>query len=180
VEKLCECGCGAPTRPAGRTDWRRLSIKGEPVRFRPGHQAKTRGHTPPIERVFARLDMSDPDACWVWPGSKNDRGYGNVGDGSGGGKQTLLVHRLVYEALVGSIPEGLTLDHLCRNPPCVNPLHLEPVTHRENCRRAAGEFCKRGHPFDDANTIRYLGRRQCRICANEGQRRRYWAARSRG
>ena len=82
-------------------------------------------------------------------------------------------HRVSYQLVVGEIPEGLTLDHLCRNPSCVNPDHLEPVTTKENILRGVSKIaqqarqthCKRGHPFDEENTMIVRGSaRQCRAC----------------
>ena len=79
------------------------------------------------DRFWARVDVG---LCWEWTGS-NDRGYGMFRlDG-----RTVRAHRWAWETLVGPIPRGLHLDHLCRNPPCVNPDHLEPVTQPENIRR---------------------------------------------
>lgn len=79
-------------------------------------------------------------------------------------------YRFAYEFLVGPIPDGLELDHLCRVRLCVNPAHLEPVTHAENNKRAgvAKTHCKWGHPYNEANTYRRRdrpGNRQCRVCA---------------
>lgn len=70
--------------------------------------------------------------CWEWQGLKNAKGYGELFVE----KKHLKAHRVAYELLVGPIPEGLTIDHLCRNTGCVNPEHLEPVTNQENRRRA--------------------------------------------
>lgn len=73
------------------------------------------------------------DGCWTYQGRRDDNGYGRVARQGGSGD--LMAHRVIYEALVGPIPDGLTLDHLCLNTSCVNPAHLEPVTRSENSRR---------------------------------------------
>lgn len=77
------------------------------------------------------------DGCWEWGGSRLRSGYGNLHHEG----RTLLAHRAFYELLVGPIPEGFQIDHLCRNPPCVRPDHLEAVTQAENLRR---QFAARG------------------------------------
>lgn len=108
-----------------------------------------------------------PNGCWQWTGNTG-RGYGRI---SANGRPQ-QAHRVGYELLVGPIPEGLTLDHLCRNRGCVNPAHVEPVTHRENVLRGEGvaanrarqTHCKRGHPFNDENTCLCAGKRYCRPC----------------
>jgi hypothetical protein len=96
--------------------------------------------------------------CWHWSGAWNDGGYGNL---TWRGRD-YRAHRLVYTLLVGPIPKGLELDHLCRVPCCVNPAHLEPVTHHENRRRGALAriatcsdltCCPYGHPWTPENTI---------------------------
>lgn len=83
----------------------------------------------------------------------------------------LLAHRWSYEFHVGPIPEGLDLDHLCRNRGCVNPDHLEPVTREENIRRAFATVthCPSGHPYSDENTYVRPGtvHRKCRACARQ-------------
>lgn len=109
--------------------------------------------------------------CWLWDGARDKDGYGLRAIRRAQKTTNLKAHRLVYEALVGSIGSGLELDHLCKNPGCVNPNHLEPVTREENRRRGAGTEakCWRGHPFDEANTYRYRGARCCRRCHADRQ-----------
>jgi hypothetical protein len=81
------------------------------------------------QHLSEHTDTSGADQCWLWGGLQNKWGYGRVRNGR-------LAHREVYRELVGEIPAGLTIDHLCRNTLCVNPKHLEPVTQAENNRRA--------------------------------------------
>jgi hypothetical protein len=117
---------------------------------------------------LARYFSAPESGCWEWTGAITRLGYGNAYVGG----RTMLAHRAVYEALVGPVPNGLTLDHLCRNRGCVNPAHLEPVTHRENVLRGEGfaarharkTHCPRGHPYDEKNTEWYRGGRYCRAC----------------
>ena len=126
-------------------------------------------------RIASKIAVTE-DGCWIWTTSLNPDGYGRVWfDG-----KTRSPHRVVYELLVGPIPAGLELDHLCRNRPCVNPAHLEPVTHGENMRRglhgyALRTLCKSGrHDITDPANIHLdpaTGRRRCRPCAREAWRR---------
>lgn len=107
--------------------------------------------------------------CWKWTGSRNPSGYGLLGVVGASGRQTTMgAHRVAYELLVGPIPDGLEIDHLCRVRHCVNPAHLEPVTRQENMRRgskANQTHCKRGHALAGANMYkRSNGTRACRAC----------------
>lgn len=108
--------------------------------------------------------------CWEWRGPQNPMGYGT--------HPQALAHRWMYAELVGPIPDGLTIDHLCRNTICVNPAHLEPVTMAENNRRATlarqaeRPTCIRGHEYTSENTYVAPGtlRRSCRTCHRDYQR----------
>lgn len=119
------------------------------------------------ERIMARVDITDE--CWLWTGYLN-KGYGTIGVNG----KTREAYRVLYELVVGPVPDGLHLDHLCRVRACVNPYHLEPVTHAENMRRAAAArtHCGNGHEWTDATTYPYRGRRDCRACNTERHQRR--------
>lgn len=133
---------------------------------------------PVADRIRERVIVTDA-GCWEWQGSRNADGYGRIWTGSkaDGSGRNAHVHREAYEALVGPIPDGLVLDHLCRNPPCCNPAHLEPVTSRENtiargvggaADQARQTHCKRGHEFTPENTQRDRhGKRYCRTCRGD-------------
>jgi len=128
---------------------------------------------PLIERFSDRL-LVMPDGCWNWTGATNGIGYGKI---SAAGKYT-MAHRVAYELFVGPIPAELVIDHLCRNPSCVNPSHLEPVPQLENIKRGKGygpqgTHCLRGHEYTPENTYtKPDGHRECRQCRSaRGQRR---------
>jgi hypothetical protein len=123
-------------------------------------------------RFWSRVNFDGPlwngTPCWEWTGTRS-RGYGNIWWRG----KVLRAHRAAYELLRGAIPSGLTIDHLCRNHSCVNPEHLEAVTHEANVLRglspsaihARKTHCIHGHPFDEANTYRTAkGWRFCKTC----------------
>lgn len=128
---------------------------------------------PFLERFWSKVDDSaGPDACWPWMSTINPQGYGRFQTRSYRGDNA---HRIAWEIGHASpIPEGMSLDHLCRNRVCCNPAHLEPVTHRENVVRGVGPtainaaktHCVNGHEFTPENTYVFEPRRMrtCRAC----------------
>ena len=142
----------------------------------------------PSVRFWPKVDKDGPNGCWLWLGHRKEKGHGTFWAGKGKSTQA---HRFAYESLVGPISDGLQIDHLCRNPPCVNPAHMEPVTRAENLRRgnhrgpADGSgaarhqrektHCPRGHPYSGENTYSPPSRptaRYCRQCHLEHTRER--------
>lgn len=152
---------------------------------------------PIVDRLMERVEQAE-DGCWLWTGYVMPNGYAKLTTPNG---RSNLAHRLMHEELVGPIPGGLDLDHLCRVRACVNPAHLEPVTRRENLARAPHLIairvrgplprpsrdrglhnrdktaCPAGHPYDDENTRWYRGSRRCRACDREQHNARYAARR---
>jgi hypothetical protein len=127
---------------------------------------------PLLDRIMERVDRQ-PDGCWLWTAGRTRGGYPTFAPRHG---ESRLVHRLAYELLVGPIPEGLTLDHLCKRPLCVNPEHLEPVTQRENLMRSRQDTyvahrngtCTKGHPESELYRRKSNGQvAYCRACARQ-------------
>lgn len=129
-----------------------------------------------IERFESKIIKTGN--CWEWLAYKMSNGYGNFHYKG----KTKLAHRISYQIYRGDIPQGLQLDHLCRNRGCVNPDHLEVVTQQENIKR--GDICndnnprkklthcKNGHEFTKENTIIVNGKsRNCRECHKESMKK---------
>lgn len=130
------------------------------------------------DSFWRRVDR-EPDGCWQWTGYRRRTGYGEWHPER---HVRRLAHRHAYELLVGAIPDGKVLDHLCRNRGCVNPAHLEPVTIGENVLRgdtiparwAQRTHCQQGHALTPDNLKKDRGRgRECRTCDLENKRRSY-------
>lgn len=129
-----------------------------------------------LDRLLAKVSRN-AEGCWLWTGWINDNGYGEI---ISFGKK-IRAHRAMYQLVVGLIPEELVLDHLCRVRHCVNPEHLEAVTHQQNILRGVGAtavhakktHCIHGHEFSEANTIHRKRGRGCRTCQRQGKRAAY-------
>lgn len=145
---------GFPARPIAERFWEKVDKAGSIPEYRP-----------------------ELGPCWNWVGNKTAGGYGQFVIRHG---KLVYAHRYAYEALRGPIPATLQIDHLCRVRACVNPWHMEPVTNRENMLRGEAptaktwrsNACRRGHAFDEQNTVRYQGTRHCRTCIRLGAKRR--------
>lgn len=152
---LCGCGCGITRVVNGSTYLR-------------GHKRRAQ-KGPDDLRFWSKVKGASSDECWLWTGFVHPHGYGmfTIGSRIDSTRRYIHAHRWAYEYLRCEIPSGLYLDHLCRTRSCVNPWHLEPVTHAENVRRgaAARTHCPHGHEYTAENS-RYTstGARRCREC----------------
>ena len=141
---------------------------------------KPRLLTPPELRFWSKVNRTK--TCWLWTGAVQSKGYGTFGRGRNQ-DGTMLAHRFSYEQAYGPIPKDLELDHLCRVRHCVNPSHLEAVTHRENSLRGESPtcvthrtgVCRNGHPQTPENQASTST--ACRLCVNAHNRLRYRAKR---
>jgi hypothetical protein len=124
---------------------------------------------------WAKVEKHDNN-CWIWKGATTITGYGIYIITSVPKLINMPAHRVAYELTNGRIPDGLTLDHLCKNPSCVNPLHLEPVTLKINVLRGNSvsakskikTHCNRGHSLTIENCYARdwkKGVRSCKLCA---------------
>ena len=141
---------------------------------------------PALSPKFWERAMVAPDGCWLWTGSITKSGYGMV-PWKTAYPDSKRAHRAAYQALIGPVPDGLVLDHLCRVRHCVNPSHLEAVTIRENTLRGEGRAavnaqlveCYKGHPLTGENLyVNPSGSRMCKICSRARQRKHYRSTRA--
>ena len=138
------------------------------------------------KRFWARVDKPDgSNACWVWQGSDNGTGYGQISKNY----KKIYVHRLSYQIHTGDIPDGMTVHHSCMNTLCVNPGHLELVTRGENTlmgyainvaasKRKAITHCRYGHEYNEKNTYVSGGSRHCRSCRLRRVKESKWRVQS--
>ena len=118
----CHCGCGGKTTIAVQNNKRNNLQEGVPKRYILGHHSR---------KTTPEYLVNEETGCWEWQGFCTKKGYGHKSYKG----TTVRAHRHYYEKLVGPVPDGLVLDHLCKNKKCVNPTHLEPVTNKENLNR---------------------------------------------
>lgn len=120
------------------------------------------------------------DGCWLWNGNRTPDGYGRLHTPRSlqpSLPKLVGSHRVAYELAKGPIPAGLVLDHLCKNPPCCNPAHLEAVTSRENNLRGVAHIthCPNGHAYEPDNRVKgeWRGRGSCKTCLRIRNNKRY-------
>ncbi len=128
------------------------------------------------DEFWSRVDFTNPAGCWLWKQSTGSHGYGqwwpHRGSGEGVADQNWLAHRLAWTLVLGTIPDDMTIDHLCYERRCVRPDHLRLLPNVENARDNGASrrtHCPHGHPYDEANTYvnPATGHRRCRQCARD-------------
>lgn len=162
-------------RPQDRRHWskevacRKCGLRFKRDTWRQVVCQECKAHQKDPKRRFAENLRFEQNGCWTWTGYTTDEGYGRFSVS----QRLVLVHRYSYETQRGPIPEGLVLDHLCRNTSCVNPDHLDAVAQRVNILRGVGAsaqnskktHCYRGHEFTPQNTGQHQnGSRKCLAC----------------
>lgn len=131
----CHCGCGQTTNIAMATKTCAGWIKGTPKPYLLGHSS-AKSQEVKEEKFWLKVSFR-PDGCWEWTGHRDDKGYGTTWEVGAAAFRSTKAHRMAYRLIFSNIPDGLELDHLCRHRECVNPWHLEPISHLGNMRRGA-------------------------------------------
>jgi len=137
--------------------------------------------TPPEIRFWKKVDKKSDDECWEWQGCRHPMGHGRFVPSTG---KHIYAHRFSYIERFGEIPEGLVIHHKCFNPPCVNPAHLEAISHGDNLKAgpkgpafelSRRTHCPQGHEYTPENTVRKKSSwgRECRACGNQRSRDNY-------
>ncbi len=172
-QRICSLvDCNRPLRARGycATHYAVFMRRGTP-------HAPPRAVRPVEQRAWAKVQMRD--GCWEWRGAVRTSGYGSIVLSPQHSRRIAMAHRVIYESLLGPIPAGLTIDHLCMNTQCVRPDHMEPVTNEVNIMRGMGwgarnarkTHCVRGHALTPDNCSKHKPDvRECRICRNARNR----------
>jgi hypothetical protein len=134
------------------------------------------------DRLWEKIIPEPNSGCWLWTGAVNGTGHGQIRiDG-----RIRPAHRVMYELESGHVPAHLDIDHLCRVTCCVNPQHLEPVSHKENCARGESgkhwsrrDACKYGHPYTAESTYWQGSARRCRECGKRTSNEYYYRKKDR-
>lgn len=171
--------CEKPSRSRGwcTKHYQRWQNTGDPQGSKPRTPMPRKSEA---ERFWPKVAVAGPDECWEWTGCRLPRGYGQFNAEVDGEWRKVYAHRWSYEHHVGPIPEGMTIDHQCGNPPCVNPRHLKVATQVDNTMRGSSPaaqnarktHCVNGHEFAPENTYVWTnGHRTCKACNRERKRK---------